>query len=306
MITVETAVALRGVLSGWRAAGDRIALVPTMGHLHGGHLRLMAQARGRSTRTVATIFVNPMQFDCDADLQAYPRTLAADQRVLVDAGVHLLYAPTEADLYPDGVRRSTFVEVPGLSDILCGADRPGHFRGVATILTKLFNLVQPDVAIFGEKDFQQLMVIRRLVADLCLPIEIVGVPTEREPSGLAMSSRNAYLSPEQRDMAPAFHRILRQVADAVAVAGPLVLDRLEAEAARALEASGFRPDYVTVRRRDDLMAPDARALRLVVLGAAWLGKARLIDNIQVDRDVPAQAQDLNCEHDRQATPRLPP
>ena len=277
-----TAVAeLRARIAQWRKSGERIALVPTMGNLHAGHLALVAHAREQAERVVVSIFVNPLQFDRADDLKAYPRTLDADAAALQEAGAHLLFAPPESEVYPYGPS-VTRVAVAELSDTLEGASRPGHFAGVTTVVAKLFNMVQPDVAVFGEKDFQQLMLIRQMVADLDFPVKILGLPTVRAADGLALSSRNGYLTAEEREQAPALYRVLCKVADAV-TAGDTRLDRLELQAGEALEAAGFRPDYVTVRRARDLEPPEPGDVELVVLAAAWLGRARLIDNIPFRR-----------------------
>ncbi len=271
---------LRSTIRSWRSAGDRIAFVPTMGNLHDGHLELVAEARRQAHRVVVSIFVNPLQFGEGEDFDAYPRTLEADQSRLIAAGVDLLFTPTVATVYPAGSRQQTRVEVPGLSDVLCGASRPGHFVGVATVVCKLFNMVQPDLAVFGEKDFQQLMVIRRMVEDLAIPIEIVGKAIVREADGLAMSSRNGYLSATQRTQAPALYRALQATAAALR-AGERDYDRLEADAQQALRQAGFRPDYYVIRRVCDLGLPDQTGQPLVILAAAFLGTTRLIDNLIV-------------------------
>lgn len=278
MLTHTTLDELRTTIMAWRKGGARIALVPTMGNLHAGHLDLIAEARRRADRVVASIFVNPMQFGEGEDFDAYPRTLEADKAELTGAGVDLLFAPAVSVMYPSGTRQQTRVEVPGISDLLCGASRPGHFIGVATIVCKLFNMVQPDLAVFGEKDYQQLMVIRRMVADLALPIEIVGKATVRETDGLAMSSRNSYLSAEQRAMAPLLYRTLQATAEAIR-AGNRNFISLEAEAGKALQQAGFVPDYYVIRRADDLELPGEGEESLVILAAAFLGTTRLIDNL---------------------------
>ncbi len=272
---------LRARVAAWRAAGERIGLVPTMGNLHGGHLRLVRHARERSDRVVATVFVNPMQFGPGEDFEAYPRTLEADREKLADAGADLLFSPAVTTVYPRGREGHTQVEVPGISGLLCGASRPGHFVGVATVVCKLFNMVQPDLAVFGEKDFQQLLVIRRMTEDLCLPVEIFGMPTVREADGLAMSSRNGYLSAEERARAPALYRSLQVAADKLAVG--VSVARTEAEACAELAAQGLRPDYFSVRRKADLASPAPGDAELVILAAAYLGRARLIDNLVTRR-----------------------
>ncbi len=285
MRTVHAIADLRAQVADWRRAGERVALVPTMGNLHAGHLRLVERARELGSRTVATIFVNPLQFGPNEDYAGYPRTLDDDRRQLENIGLDLLFAPTVAALYPRPLEDMTQVIVPGLSQILCGASRPIHFRGVATVVTKLFNLTQPDVAVFGEKDWQQLVVIRRMAADLDLPVEIVGVPTVREIDGLAMSSRNRYLTPEERSSAPTLYATLTACAERLR-AGEHDYPTLAAEAMARLAAAGFRPDYFEIRRADDLRPPTAEDRELRILAAAWLGRARLIDNLPVVLDEP--------------------
>jgi len=281
MHIVEDLNGLRGQVRTWRAAGERIGCVPTMGNLHEGHLTLVREARRLAPRVVATIFVNPLQFGPTEDLAAYPRTPEQDQAGLAAAGCDLLFAPTVATMYPGAQQTQTRVEVPGISDLLCGASRPGHFIGVATVVCKLFNMVQPDLALFGEKDFQQLLIIRRMAADLAMPVEVLGVPTVREPDGLAMSSRNGYLTSGERAQAPALYRTLSVAAEALVAGRPV--PQVETEAAAALAVAGLRPDYVSVRRAVDLGDPTAADRELVVLAAAYLGRARLIDNLRVSR-----------------------
>jgi len=281
MHIVEDLNGLRGQVRTWRAAGERIGCVPTMGNLHEGHLTLVREARRLAPRVVATIFVNPLQFGPTEDLAAYPRTPEQDQAGLAAAGCDLLFAPTVATMYPGAQQTQTRVEVPGISDLLCGASRPGHFIGVATVVCKLFNMVQPDLALFGEKDFQQLLIIRRMAADLAMPVEVLGVPTVREPDGLAMSSRNGYLTSGERAQAPALYRTLSVAAEALVAGRPV--PQVETEAAAALAVAGLRPDYVSVRRAADLGEPTAADRELVVLAAAYLGRARLIDNLRVSR-----------------------
>ncbi|RKT46914.1 pantoate--beta-alanine ligase [Thiocapsa rosea] len=288
MKTIETLEDLREQVRAWRGAGERVAFVPTMGNLHAGHLTLIAEARARAPRVVASIFVNPMQFGPAEDLDAYPRTLARDRELLEAAGCDLVFAPNVATVYPRGSEAQTRVEVPGLSDVLCGESRPGHFRGVATVVCKLFNMVQPDVALFGEKDFQQLLVIRRMVEDLAMPVEIVGVPTVREPDGLAMSSRNGYLSPSERARAPALRRVLTAARQSL-LAGTAAAS-VEREAEDALREAGLAPDYVRVRATHDLRPATQADRDLVILAAAYLGQARLIDNLRVQPDANAALQ----------------
>ena len=273
---------LRTQIACWRGEGKRIALVPTMGNLHSGHLKLVTKAQAIADRVVITIFVNPLQFGAGEDFNSYPRTLEQDTDKLRTAGVDLLFAPSVEAIYPSGEGEQTRVEVPGLSDILCGASRPGHFIGVATVVAKLFNLVQPDVAVFGEKDFQQLMVIRRMTRELCLPIEIVGVATDREVDGLARSSRNGYLSPSERAMAPTLFQVMQAASERIANTED-ELQAIEASAMETLKQSGFQPDYFTIRRASDLALPSEEDRQLVILAAAQLGRARSIDNLTVVR-----------------------
>ena len=285
METVARPGTLRDRLRAWQSGGQRIALVPTMGNLHAGHLALIRKGRTLAERSVVSVFVNPTQFVSGEDFEGYPRTLEADARLLLDVGVDLLFAPEIGDLYPHldlghGLAGHTRVEVPALDHILCGASRPGHFTGVATVVTKLLNLVAPDVAVFGQKDYQQLVLIRRLVADLDFPVSIESVDTVREADGLALSSRNRYLSTEERAVAPGLYRVLRHAAE-VLRSGNRDYAAVEAGAGSDLEALGFRPDYFAVRRASDLMAPQQRDADLVVLAAAWLGDTRLIDNTAV-------------------------
>lgn len=277
MLNLEHIEPLRAQLKAWRTAGESIAFVPTMGNLHAGHLALVQRAQALASKVVVSIFVNPTQFDRAEDLAAYPRTLAADLAQLQAQGTDLVFTPTPAIMYPSG-GLATKVEVPAVAQLLEGASRPGHFTGVATVVCKLFNLVQPDVAVFGEKDFQQLLLIRHMVRDLDMPIRIEGLPTVREADGLAMSSRNGYLTPAERQLAPHLQRVLREVVDALHKGRQDYL-ALQAEAMQALQGAGLRPDYVEIRRALDLQPPNAGERQLVVLGAAWLGKARLIDNI---------------------------
>jgi pantoate--beta-alanine ligase len=280
MDTVTTIAAVREHVNRWRGEGRRIAFVPTMGNLHAGHVSLIEKARQHGDRFVASIFVNPMQFGPNEDFAHYPRTPTQDARMLADAGCDLMFMPDVAEIYPNGSERATRVEVPGLSDILDGEFRPGHFEGVATVVAKLFHIVEPDVAVFGEKDFQQLTIIRRMAADLCMPLTIVGAPTVREPDGLAMSSRNQYLTDEERRKAPIIHQTLVAAVERLR-AGDRDFAAIESAGIEALERAGLRTDYFAVRRADDLGAPDAHTRHLVVLTAARLGRARLIDNLQL-------------------------
>ena len=280
MQTVVDTAGVRAAVAAARAAGRRVSLVPTMGNLHAGHLQLVKRARELSDFSVATVFVNPFQFGPTEDFGSYPRTLARDSDLLEAEGLDLLFTPQGGEVYPRGPEHCTRVDVPDITDKLCGVTRPTFFRGVATVVNILFNMVGPDVAVFGEKDYQQLLVIRRMVADLRMPIEVVGVPTAREPDGLAMSSRNGYLTAEERARAPALRRALVTARDAIRK-GDTAFETLCANANRSLELAGFRPDYFEVRRADDLDTARPGDEALVILGAAWLGKARLIDNITV-------------------------
>lgn len=279
MRRVESIAALRQQLDSWRHAGERIAFVPTMGSLHAGHLALVTAARQAAERVVVSIFVNPLQFGPNEDFQRYPRSLDEDSRKLAETGADLLFAPPVDEVYPRGPAQATRVEVAELGDILEGAHRPGHFSGVATVVAKLFNMVQPQQALFGEKDYQQLLVIRRMAADLCFPVQVVGLPTVRQADGLALSSRNAYLSPDQRVAAPALYQALRRAAASLAQ-GERDFAALEQAGMAALQAVGFEPDYFAIRRADTLQPPGADAAEVVILAAARLGQTRLIDNIR--------------------------
>ena len=280
MITNSDLKTLRATLREWRREGLTIALVPTMGNLHEGHLSLLARARAIADRSVVSIFVNPIQFGRGEDYERYPSTLDADHAKLEAAGLDLLFAPNLAELYPRGIQEDTRVTVPALSDILCGEFRPGHFSGVATVVSKLFINTQPDFALFGEKDFQQVMVIRRMTHDLLFPVEIIGMPIIREADGLAMSSRNSYLKPAERRVAAGIYASLNRAASELRVQA-LPLATLERRCADELKALGMRPEYISVRRATDLDLPQAGDQDLILLAAAWLGGARLIDNIRV-------------------------
>jgi len=281
VLLIETLPMLRREIRRWRQAGKRIALVPTMGNLHDGHLTLVDEARKRADIVVVSVFVNPMQFDRADDLARYPRTLQDDCEKLNRHSVDLVFAPAPQAIYPQGTDSQTFVDVPGLSALLEGASRPGHFRGVATIVSKLFNLVQPDVACFGEKDFQQLAIIRKLVADMGFDIEIVGVPTVRADDGLALSSRNGYLTADERKLAPGLSDVMRSMAERLSN-GERYIDEIVEQAEAALQEKGFRPDGVAICDADTLQPLTVESQRAVILMAAWLGNARLIDNQQVD------------------------
>lgn len=280
MLSIDAKDALRDQVAQWRLSGETLAFVPTMGNLHDGHLTLLAKAKDVADRVVVSIFVNPLQFGPFEDYDQYPRTPESDEHMLLEMGADLLFAPRAAEIYPLGRERSTKIEVPGISDILCGMQRPGHFVGVATIVAKLFNLVQPDYAIFGEKDFQQLAVIRHMTMDLCLPVRIIGAPTHRERDGLAMSSRNQYLTEEERRQAPELYATLRDVAEDIRE-GRRDYENLSEWAKARIAQAGFRPHYVEIRDATDLSRPDSDSAELVVLAAAQLGRARLIDNVRV-------------------------
>jgi len=278
---IAAPAALREQLDAWRREGLRIGFVPTMGNLHAGHLDLVRAAAGRTDRVVLSIFVNPLQFGPGEDFAAYPRTLDEDLSQLAPESCQLVFAPSEATMYPRGREGATRVEVPGLSDILCGATRPGHFAGVASVVARLFNLVQPKLAVFGEKDRQQLAVIRRMSEDLAFPVEIVGVATRREPDGLAMSSRNRYLSERERSVAPALYRGLRAAAEALA-GGRRDFVAIQQAGMDNIRLAGMEPEYFEIRRRDGLEPAEPGDTALVLLAAARLGRARLIDNLAVD------------------------
>ena len=281
MIIIDQLNDLRNQVDIWRRGGN-VAFVPTMGNLHAGHLSLVKRAQALADRVVVSIFVNPLQFGEGEDFASYPRTLKRDQAMLESEGTDLLFSPSVELMYPKPQTEQTRVEVPRLSEMLCGATRPGHFVGVATVVCKLFNMVQPDIALFGKKDFQQLMVIRRMVDDLAMPIHIVGVDTLREDDGLAMSSRNGYLTEQERQVAPNLYRVITELHDHL-VAGDNGFAGLEERAAAELNEQGLRTDYVAVRRSADLAMPEPGDRELVILAAAYLGKARLIDNREVAR-----------------------
>ena len=285
MKTVFSVEDLRAEIAIWRRDGRTVAFVPTMGNLHEGHISLLKTACTRADRTVVSIFVNPIQFGRGEDYARYPSTLESDQQKLSAAGLDLLFAPNLDQLYPGGIEEDTRVTVPGLSTILCGQYRPGHFSGVATVVTKLFTNVQPDVALFGEKDYQQVLVIKRMVHDLLMPTEVVGLPIVREADGLAMSSRNGYLNAEERGRAPLIFKLLQQAAERLRVQGSSLI-AIETAAMAELAAAGFRPEYFSIRRAADLEAPKAGDTSLQILAAAWLGAARLIDNVRVDMPAP--------------------
>lgn len=278
MNTVHTVMQLRATLARARQEGKRVGLVPTMGNLHEGHIALVEMALQQADYVVVSIFVNPLQFGPNEDLDSYPRTLPDDQRQLLDAGAHLVFAPSVNEVYPDGLQGQTLVSVPVVSEGLCGTSRPGHFDGVSTVVNKLLNMVQPDVALFGEKDFQQLAVIRKMAHDLCLPVQIMGVPIVRAADGLALSSRNGYLDDAQRRIAPALYQTLQHTAQQLQ-AGRQDYPVLVEEAKTRLVEAGFRPDYLELRESSNLQPATVQSRDIVILGAAYLGTTRLIDNL---------------------------
>ncbi|MDQ3205989.1 MAG: pantoate--beta-alanine ligase [Pseudomonadota bacterium] len=280
MIDIATELdLLRQRVSGWKRDGLRVGFVPTMGNLHAGHRSLVELARERADRVVASVFVNPTQFGPGEDFDRYPRTPRQDAEMLGAAGCDLLWMPDVEAMYPFGPALAVRLRVPGVTEVLEGAHRPGHFDGVATVVARLLNQVQPDLAVFGRKDYQQLAVIRHLVIDLAFPVEVVGAPTLREADGLAMSSRNQYLGPQERVLAPCIHRTLLGMRDATRTGQ--APDRVEADAAAALAAAGFQVDYAAVRT-PQLRAPADGSGPRVALVAARLGRTRLIDNLEFD------------------------
>ncbi len=281
MITTSAISTIREHVKTWRSKGETVAFVPTMGNLHQGHITLVNEAKKRADHVVVSIFVNPMQFSANEDLEGYPRTLAQDSEKLMFAGTELLFTPTPEIIYPKGLAQQTFIEVPEIGDELCGASRPGHFRGVATIVSKLFNIVQPDIALFGRKDFQQLMIIKTMVEDLSMPIDVIGVETIREASGLAMSSRNGYLTTEEKHSAATLKQALDSIVNAIQ-RGEAIQQAISI-AKKRLITVGFTPDYLEVRNANTLRQVTAADSELVVIGAAYLGKARLIDNVSFSR-----------------------
>lgn len=282
MRTINSLKELRTILRGYRREGKTIGLVPTMGNLHEGHISLVRKASEAADVVVTSIFVNPMQFGASEDLDTYPRTLEEDQRQLEAAGNTLVFAPGVEEIYPNGLVQQTKVIVPEVSDGHCGASRPGHFEGVATVVTMLFNMVQPDIAVFGEKDFQQLAVIRKLAHDLMIPVEVIGAPTIREDDGLAKSSRNGYLTDDERAIAPAVYQTLQESARKLSE-GRTDFSALEQEANDALAAAGLRPDYFNIVNSVTLKPAMPEDTELTILVAAFLGTTRLIDNLSVTR-----------------------
>lgn len=282
MKSLPNLAALRAALAPLRRQGLRIGLVPTMGNLHAGHLALVQRARSAADVVVTSIFVNPLQFGPDEDLDKYPRTLPSDQQKLEQGGCDLLFLPGVEEMYPNGMQGQTRVVVPQVSEGLCGASRPGHFEGVATVVNKLFNMVQPDIAVFGEKDYQQLVVIRKMVADLNLPIEILGQPIVRADDQLALSSRNGYLDPTQRRSAPLLYRQLQEIARHIQEGAQDYADVL-AQARAHLQREGLVVDYLELRDPDTLAPLGAAPRRLIALGAVFVGATRLIDNLVFER-----------------------
>jgi len=283
MKTVFDLQGLREVIAELKKEGSKIAFVPTMGNLHAGHISLLEKAREFADRTIVSIFVNPIQFGKGEDYENYPSTLDADSKKLEASNLDLLFVPNLKELYPGGVDVDTRVNIPKLSSILCGKFRPGHFSGVATVVTKLLINVTPDYAFFGEKDYQQLLIIRRLVSELCIPTEIIGMPIVRESDGLAMSSRNAYLNEAERKVAPAIYKTLQAAAEKLRQK-TASFNSIEVEGVAALQTAGLRPEYFSIRRASDLGEPGAGDQELSILVAAWLGSARLIDNLKVKLD----------------------
>ena len=281
MQSITEIKSLRSQIKAWRQAGLSVALVPTMGNLHQGHFSLVEKAKNMADKVVVSIFVNPMQFGANEDLDSYPRTLVADKQGLAELGTDIVFTPSVATIYPNGLDAQSFVDVPGISMGYCGGSRPGHFRGVATVVTKLFNLVQPDYACFGEKDFQQLQVIKTMAHDLSIPVEIIGVATSREVSGLAMSSRNGYLSENQKETATELFRTLNWSAEQLN-AGKRDFAEICQQATQRLQQAGLKPDYFEIAQRDTLKNATLNDSHLVILAAAFLGPVRLIDNLQVD------------------------
>ncbi|KGJ99206.1 pantoate--beta-alanine ligase [Thalassotalea sp. ND16A] len=279
MKTVSQTTELRQQISAWRKQGLKIAFVPTMGNLHAGHISLVAEAHKHADKIVASIFINPMQFAANEDIGNYPRTMDADKKKLIAANTDLLFTPTADIIYPKGLDKQSYVEVPNVSDGYCGESRPGHFRGVSTVVCKLFNLVQPDVACFGLKDYQQVQVIQTMVEDLSMPIEIIPVATMREQSGLAMSSRNNYLTAEEKVTAATLNKTMRWLAEQLK--SNKDFSALMAQAKEKIDASGMKTDYIHISHARTLNPATADDNDIVILAAAHCGKARLIDNIQV-------------------------
>lgn len=284
MKVVDSIASLRALIGEWKRQGSSVGFVPTMGNLHDGHLKLVKRAKAHNDKVIISIFVNPMQFGANEDLDAYPRTIEDDKAKLIGEGADAVFLPSVQDMYPAGLDVQTFVEVPGISDVLCGASRPGHFRGVATVVSKLFNMVQPDDAFFGEKDFQQLQVIRTMVRDLSMAVTVHGVPTEREASGLAMSSRNGYLSAEEKAKACLIYQAMQKMKLAIEQGDTNFTD-IENNTISELEKEGFKNDYVKVVNAKTFMPAASNDTHLVIVVALFMGTTRLIDNLQITREV---------------------
>ncbi|WP_286264991.1 pantoate--beta-alanine ligase [Thalassotalea atypica] len=279
MNTVSDINALRAQVKEWHLKGLKVGFVPTMGNLHAGHISLVTEAKKHADKIVASIFVNPMQFGANEDIGSYPRTLTDDKEKLIAEGTDLLFTPTPEIIYPKGLDKQSFVDVPNVSEGYCGESRPGHFRGVATIVCKLFNLVQPDIACFGLKDYQQVQVIQAMVEDLSMPVEIIPVATCREESGLAMSSRNNYLTSEEKAIAPALHQSMQWLSDKIQTSTDFI--GLAKQAASKIDEAGMKTDYIHICNARSLQPASEDDTDLVILAAAHCGKARLIDNLQV-------------------------
>lgn len=288
MDSVTRIQSVRERVAGWRAAGESVALVPTMGGLHKGHLALITEARQRCARVVLSIFVNPLQFGPNEDFARYPRTLEHDKELAADAGVDLAFVPTTFEIFPTGFERSTRVDVPELSKILEGQQRPAHFEGVATITTKFLQIVQPDVLVLGEKDYQHLVIVRRLVADLCLPVEVLAVAVVRDHDGLAYGARNRQLTPRERNLAPRLYEALKHARRRLAD-GERDFVALQETGYRELERAGFVPEYFSIRQAGDLLPPRFESREVVVLAAARLGSTRLVDCVPVQLPPRARA-----------------
>ena len=282
MQVVDSIASLRELITQWKRSGQTVGFVPTMGNLHDGHLKLVKRAKAHNDKVIVSIFVNPMQFGANEDLDAYPRTIEEDKAKLIADGADAVFLPSVSDMYPAGLDVQTYVEVPGISDVLCGASRPGHFRGVATVVSKLFNMVQPDDAFFGEKDYQQLQVIRTMVRDLSMAVKVHGVPTEREESGLAMSSRNGYLTAEEKATASLIYKAMQQMKTAIDEGNTDFL-AIENTAVSELEQHGFKNDYVKVVNAQTFMPAMPNDAHIVIVVALFMGKTRLIDNLQIHR-----------------------
>jgi pantoate--beta-alanine ligase len=279
MKVIENINELRTIVSQWRREGLKIAFVPTMGNLHAGHISLVTEAHNHADKVVASIFVNPMQFGANEDIDNYPRTMDSDQSKLIDAKTDLLFIPTPETVYPKGLEKQTYVEVPNVSDGYCGESRPGHFRGVSTVVCKLFNLVQPDVACFGLKDYQQVQVIETMVEDLSMPIDVIPVETVREPSGLALSSRNGYLTEEELKIAPALSQNIQWLAEQIKTNNDFI--GLARTATSYIDNAGLKTDYIHVCHARTLQPASEDDTEIVILAAAFCGKARLIDNLRI-------------------------